>query len=352
MKALGLVGGTFDRFHKGHQKLLDEGLFQCHKLEIWMTSDSLAKEKDYRIELWVERRQRILDSLSQDIHHRLSFHILTDALGPAPTHENADAIICTTETLSNCEKINSLRVKNNLEPLHIILVDHALDWMDRTITSTSIRKGTTARDGSSWLHDEIGSFKLSLNPTVESSLKTPFGELIEGDENDPTIAMRLVLDKISDAKGPIIAVGDVTVKTLQDMNRPADIALIDGMTKRVKWEQASDINKDLYDYVLRCQNPAGCITPELYDACSEALTKFGYNQDEENTESTLIIVDGEEDLAPLIIHPLAPLGAVILYGQPGRGVVIRLTDLDSKSRCRDLLESMDGDWKETLTLDE
>ena len=104
-----------------------------------MTSDSLAKEKDYRIELWVERRQRILDSLSQDIHHRLSFHILTDALGPAPTHENADAIICTTETLSNCEKINSLRVKNNLEPLHIILVDHALDWMNRTITSTNIR---------------------------------------------------------------------------------------------------------------------------------------------------------------------------------------------------------------------
>ena len=68
-----------------------------------------------------------------------------------------------------------------------------------------------------------------------------------------------------------------------------------------------------------------------------------YNENEQNAESTIIIVDGEEDLAPLILHPLAPMGSVILYGQPGRGVVIRFTDLDSKSRCRELLESMDVD---------
>jgi len=57
-------------------------------------------------------------------------------------------------------------------------------------------------------------------------------------------------------------------------------------------------------------------------------------------KSTIIRVDGEEDLAPLLLHPLAPLGAVVLYGQPGKGVVIRYTGFDSKNRCRNLLSAM------------
>ena len=174
-------------------------------------------------------------------------------------------------------------------------------------------------------------------------LKSPFGTLVEGNENEPKIAMMNVLDRISGEPGPIIAVGDVTVKTMQDLNKPADIAIIDGMTKRERWKQASEIEENQYDYILKCKNPAGSITPELYRCCSQALIKFGYNENEQNTESTIIIVDGEEDLAPLILHPLAPIGSVILYGQPGRGVVIRFTDLDSKSRCRELLDSMDID---------
>jgi len=51
----------------------------------------------------------------------------------------------------------------------------------------------------------------------------------------------------------------------------------------------------------------------------------------------LLIVDGEEDLAPLVLHPLCPIGSVILYGQPGKGVVIRWCDEESKERCRNLL---------------
>ena len=341
MESLGLVGGTFDRFHSGHQKLLEVGLSECQKLEVWMTSDFLAKRKDKRIESWEDRRQLIMESLSQDLHNRISFHVLEDAYGPAPTHQVAEVIICTRETISNCEEINIMRTKNKLAPLRTIIVDPELDWNEGVISSTNIRRGTTDRDGGSWLNEEIGKSLLSLNPGVGERLKIPFGLLVEGDENEPKIAMADVLERISDEPGPIIAVGDVTVKTLQDLNKPADIALIDGMTKREKWQQASEIDVSLYDSVLKCHNPAGSITPELYHCCVQALSDFGYNEVEENSKSTLIIVDGEEDLAPLILHPLAPLGSVILYGQPGRGVVIRLTDIESKSRCRDLLVSMD-----------
>ena len=343
MKPLGLVGGTFDRFHIGHQKLIETGLKECHKLEVWMTSDILATRKDPRIDSWDDRKKLILSSIHPELQARISFHTLEDAFGPAPTHEFAEVIICTRETISNCEEINAIRANSKLKPLKTVIVEPVFDNNGRVVSSTNIRRGMTDRNGKSWLSEKIGKSKISLNSAVEAMLKSPFGTLIEGNEDEPNIAMMNVLDRISEEPGPIIAVGDVTVKTMQDLNRSADIAIIDGMTKRERWEQASKIDVDQYDNVLNCKNPAGSITPELYRCCSQALIKFGYNENEQNTESTIIIVDGEEDLAPLILHPMAPIGSVILYGQPGRGVVIRLTDLDSKSRCRELLDSMDVD---------
>lgn len=346
MKALGLLGGTFDRFHKGHRKLLEIGLSECQNLEIWMTSDNLAKGKDPRIESWSDRKELIINTLEGDVLERISFHVLEDLYGPATIREDVQAIVCTPETVENCKKINSLRLENSLAPLHIIIAEHELDWKGRPISSTNIRRGIMDREGYPWLHEEIGLFDLILNRDVELSLKTPFGQLVEGDENKPKLAMKEVLSRISDSTGPIIAVGDVTVKALQDLGRSADIALIDGMTKRQKWARSSEIDEGLFDTVLRCSNPPGKITPELYRCCIEAISKFGYGIDEGKSQSTLIVIDGEEDLAPLIIHPLASLGSVILYGQPGKGVVIRYTDLDAKSRCRSLLESMDGEWSQ------
>ena len=61
----------------------------------------------------------------------------------------------------------------------------------------------------------------------------------------------------------------------------------------------------------------------------------------ESGESSLIKVDGEEDLAPLLLHPLAPIGSAVLYGQPGKGVVIRWCDEDSKKRCRQLIQGFE-----------
>ena len=344
MKVLGLVGGTFDRFHKGHRKLLDAGLNECQNLEIWMTSDSLAKGKDARIESWDRRMELIINSLEEDHLDRISFHVLEDLYGPAISSEDAQAIICTPETVFNCKKINTIRSEKSLKPLEIVIAEHELDWMGTPISSTNIRRGTMDRDGAPWLHEEIGLFDLILNADVEVSLKTPFGILVEGDEKEPTLAMKEVLERITDSPGPLIAVGDVTVKTLQDLGRPADIALIDGMTKRQRWDETSEIDETLFDIVLRCTNPPGRITPALYECCIEAISRFGYGVDEVESKSTLIVIEGEEDLAPLIIHPLASLGSVVIYGQPGKGVVIRYTDLDAKSRCRNLLESMDGNW--------
>ena len=45
MSSIGLVGGTFDFFHVGHQKLISSCLSNCDLLEIWVLSDKIALQK-------------------------------------------------------------------------------------------------------------------------------------------------------------------------------------------------------------------------------------------------------------------------------------------------------------------
>ena len=51
----------------------------------------------------------------------------------------------------------------------------------------------------------------------------------------------------------------------------------------------------------------------------------------------MIDVDGEEDLAPIIIHCLAPIGTIVIYGQPKVGVVVQRTSILVKQRCRNII---------------
>ena len=79
-------------------------------------------------------------------------------------------------------------------------------------------------------------------------------------------------------------------------------------------------------------NPAGTITDELDDAVRNALT---------TGKTDLIRVDGEEDLAlmPCILH--APEGAEVVYGWPGKGMMIVSTDDITRKRVEELWNMME-----------
>ena len=130
--------------------------------------------------------------------------------------------------------------------------------------------------------------------------------------------------------------GDVTVRALQNIDSKTSIGIIDKKTKRAKWDGYGEINKSLYDNIIQCSNPPGVLTKSLFDSCKEAMNNWL-----ERRQNTLILVDGEEDLAPLFLHILAPIKSAIIYGQPNKGVVLRITELDSKIRCQKILSLCD-----------
>ena len=60
----------------------------------------------------------------------------------------------------------------------------------------------------------------------------------------------------------------------------------------------------------------------------------------EGKKPARVQVDGEEDLMAIIAIVIAPRGSVVLYGQPGVGVVAVEVGPGSKSRSRTILRKM------------
>ena len=164
--------------------------------------------------------------------------------------------------------------------------------------------------------------------SLDEELKTPMGVLFQGPEEFPEIAMSEALEFIDRENSAIIAVGDVSVATLIDMGLTPDVGIIDGMTKRAELDDAQKVVTSSFKNKLSAVNPPGHLTPSLIEAIEQALS---------NEAPTVINVDGEEDLAPIIIHCLAPIGTSVVYGQPKVGVVVQISSLEVKQRCRNIL---------------
>lgn len=323
-----LVGGTFDRLHAGHRLLLNAASKDADSVEIHITSDAMAESKSPFVQSFEDRRDELLDWAGQQADCKITIHQLNDNYGPAPAHPTADAIVATPETKGMCGAINEQRAAKGLPSLYIIEVMHLDGVEGGIISSSAIRNGHLDREGHPWMSAVQRQTNLRMAAALDNELKTPMGTLFEGPEDDPEIGMAAALDGLPSPHGAIITVGDVTTKTMLDMGLTPDIALIDGQTKRTELEEELKVNTSRFHHQLTAENPAGLLTPSLNQAISSALVA---------EETVVIEVEGEEDLAPLVLHCLAPIGTVILYGQPRTGVVLQYTSLTVKERCRHLL---------------
>lgn len=120
------------------------------------------------------------------------------------------------------------------------------------------------------------------------------------------------------------SVGDVVTSRLLQYGFIPAVAIIDGHTMRGTCVKEPEI----YSRVVRVENPPGAISDALIRELAIAV----------NNPPVLIYVEGEEDLAVIPLVILAHEGDIILYGQPGEGVVLRSVDARAKRRAQELLD--------------
>jgi uncharacterized protein (UPF0218 family) len=77
---------------------------------------------------------------------------------------------------------------------------------------------------------------------------------------------------------------------------------------------------------VRVINPAGTLTPELYNIFETIKIP------------AKIIVEGEDDLATLPAVLTAPIGSIVAYGQPNEGMILVEVDEQKKREFRKLFD--------------
>lgn len=169
---------------------------------------------------------------------------------------------------------------------------------------------------------------LLLPDELRTSLKEPLGRLYRGNGLECVKAMEKEL--LSARK--VVAVGDMTAFYLLKASIVPDLLVVDNKTKRTA---VSDHVIEMLEHesyrTVRVKNPAATISKDLIDLIQQSL---------HGTEHVKIIVEGEEDLATLPAILYAPLGSVVVYGQPNEGSVLVDVTAERKLHIENFMKQM------------
>jgi uncharacterized protein (UPF0218 family) len=159
---------------------------------------------------------------------------------------------------------------------------------------------------------------LKLPPEARPLFKRPLGKLFTN-----TTAAVDHIKKMHPAR--LIAVGDTVVAELLGAGVGPDLIVVDFMVKRAPADDETRRAIEAYNvYTVRVRNPAGTLTPELYNIFKTIKIP------------AKIIVEGEDDLATLPAVLSAPIGSIVAYGQPNEGIVLVEVDENKKREFREL----------------
>jgi uncharacterized protein (UPF0218 family) len=164
-------------------------------------------------------------------------------------------------------------------------------------------------------------------------LKKPFGSLI----NQKNISKEKIVNLINESKF-IITVGDATTEKIISYGIMPNLGIIDGIERRIKRSERDTIHlmntflkKNHVYNQYQCKNSKGTISKEAYLIIKKILLQG---------EKAIIFIDGEEDLLALPVFSLAPVGSIVLYGQPLEGMVIVKVNDEIKIKSTNLIENI------------
>lgn len=140
------VGGTFDKFHKGHKRLLEEAFTYGEEVVIGVTSTKFAG-KNAKIDSCSTRMSNLNEFLKTSYHD--NFHVvrLEDPYGPTISEKEYDAIVVSKETETGAIKINKIRNERGLPLLDVLVIDMVSAEDGHPISSTRIREGKIDKMG-------------------------------------------------------------------------------------------------------------------------------------------------------------------------------------------------------------
>lgn len=139
------VGGTFDKFHKGHEQLLNKAFQIGEKVIIGVTSTEFGGQKG-DVESCAARMTNLKNFL-KDYPKKYEVMRLTNSYGTTIYDNTFDAIVVSRETESTAYKINEIRKKKDMKPLAVIVIDTVFAEDGEPISSTRIRKGEINFEG-------------------------------------------------------------------------------------------------------------------------------------------------------------------------------------------------------------
>jgi len=161
---------------------------------------------------------------------------------------------------------------------------------------------------------------------MRRELKEPLGLLLEGGTRENVgrlVELHRCLKTIMFA-----SVGDVSSGDLLEAGVEPDIVVVDHRVMRVRVEPLRFEDR----IEIPARNQPGTIDADAWRALEEAVML---------KRRVAVIVEGEEDLLVLPLIALMPLGSVIVYGQPHRGMVVVEVSDERKRWANDFMERME-----------
>ena len=318
-----VCGGTFDLLHSGHKKFLQDVLNLSDKVLLGITSDLyVAAFKSEEIEKFYVRKNAVLDFFeSIGARDRVEIVSINQAYEPLLTSEfSPKAIAVTPQTKNTAIEINKKRKSVGLAEIkgEVIEMEKAQDG--GLISSSRIRNGEINRDGRVYVRSAWKNQTLILPKSLRPYLHKPFGKVL----SSPPQGLN---------PKKTITIGDIATQKFNEKNVRQFLSIVDfAVHRQKKFDKLSDLGFTNDIETIEAENPAGSITPELFNAVQKAFSP---------DDRKIILVKGEEDLAVLPALLAAPLGFVVYYGQPNEGLVEVPVTEENKEKAYDLVNKFE-----------
>lgn len=322
-----VLGGTFDRLHEGHHVHLQSAFEAGDHVTIGLTTEVMTGHKTlFELIEPYERREHALRAHIQKHWPNTPFSIIPiqDMFGPTVTDPSFEAIAVTPDTKKNGLKVIETRFERGLSKMYLVEAPLVPALDGGALSSSRIRLGQIDRQGRPY--NAIFGHSLTVPEEQRDALRHPIG-MTTGTSNDMNATASKAVAHIESIKPTlVITVGDIVTSTLIQTGLHPNISFIDLKTDGTS---LPDIPApDYYDVI----NPAGTIQKE-----SAQLVEKTIDESLNKMTSKVILVDGEEDLLALPVILLAPLNAVVIYGQKDHGIVINKVTEELKDQVRNLV---------------